>query len=362
MIKVLHLIHGFGGGGAERQLSYLAPALGSLDLEVHVGFVSTGLNSKRLQGAECEMHQLSASSNHDPRLALSVFKLIRRLRPTFVQTWLPQMDLLGGTAALALGIPHILSERSSELAYSANIKSKTRRMIGRRAAAIVSNSKQGIDYWQFVPDTVSKTIIPNGLPTAELEKFRRERDASACDTNCQQSMLFIGRFTDAKNVLTVVDAMIEVARRRENISGYLFGEGLRERQMVEMIARAGFEDRIQILGYSEDVWQQLVDASVLVSLSAYEGQPNAVLEAATIGCPMVLSRIPAHQEVLNGDGAIFVGANKNEAATAILNAISDRGSTLQRIHAARKSVAKMSIEESARRYQALYLKLFELAL
>ncbi len=360
MIKVLHLIHGFGGGGAERQLSYLAPALGRLDLEVHVAYVSQGINGQRFQGTECKLHKLSASGNYDPRLALSVLQLLRTLRPSFVQTWLPQMDLLGGCAALTLGIPHVLSERNSALAYSNNLKSKVRRAIGHRAAAIVSNSNQGIDYWRFLPSSISTAVIPNGLPTAELEVFRQQRDIRAEKPETEQSILFVGRFTEAKNVIAVVNAMIEVATLRENIRGYLFGEGPQQRRLEEMIERAGLEGRIEILGYSENVWQRLVDASVLISLSAFEGQPNVVLEAAAIGCPMVLSSIPAHQEILDGDGAIFVGDDTNEAAAAILSVIDDRGQTLQRVGTARTSVANLSIEECARRYRALYASLSEM--
>ena len=41
-------------------------------------------------------------------------------------------------------------------------------------------------------------------------------------------------------------------------------------------------------------------ADVFVSVSHFEGHPNTVFEAAVVGCPLVLSEIPEHHEVLEG--------------------------------------------------------------
>jgi hypothetical protein len=57
------------------------------------------------------LHRIPARGNHDPRLALRLIRLVRTLRPQLVQTWLPQMDVLGGLAARIAGTPWILCER-----------------------------------------------------------------------------------------------------------------------------------------------------------------------------------------------------------------------------------------------------------
>ncbi len=54
------------------------------------------------------------------------------------------------------------------------------------------------------------------------------------------------------------------------------------------------------------VWALMKKASVFVSLSAYEGCPNTVMEAMACGCPIIVSDIPEHREILDEQSALFV--------------------------------------------------------
>ena len=113
MMRILHLIPTLHGGGAERQLVYLAAGLRALGCDVHVGLQQGGTNLARLEAAQATVHQLNTRGNYDPRILPAIVRLIRRVRPDVVQTWLMQMDVAGGAAALLTGTPWIVSERSS---------------------------------------------------------------------------------------------------------------------------------------------------------------------------------------------------------------------------------------------------------
>ncbi|WP_146157090.1 glycosyltransferase family 4 protein [Photobacterium rosenbergii] len=55
------------------------------------------------------------------------------------------------------------------------------------------------------------------------------------------------------------------------------------------------------LGNVEDVDKYLSEGAYFISASASEGLPNAVMEAMALGLPVILSDIPPHQELLDGD-------------------------------------------------------------
>src|SRR5687767_10243130 len=147
-MKVLHCIPGMGGGGAERQLAYLAGPLGERGWDVHVALGRGGPNLSRLQSGGATVHWLAGSGNHDPRLAWQLARIFRRVRPDIVQVWFVQMEVLAGSLSEVFRVPWVMSERSSVLAYPPSLKNRVRVALAHTADAVVSNSSAGDAYWR----------------------------------------------------------------------------------------------------------------------------------------------------------------------------------------------------------------------
>jgi hypothetical protein len=113
-------------------------------------------------------------------------------------------------------------------------------------------------------------------------------------------------------VLTLVKAVASLKRRGIVVSLSIVGEGPLYSTIDTAIADAGLSDHVILCGYRTDVWSVMKRSSVFVSLSRYEGEPNAVLEAAALGCGLLLSDIPAHRALDAADGATFVNADSVE--------------------------------------------------
>jgi Glycosyl transferase 4-like domain len=110
------------GGGAERQLSYLASEQVRLGCDVHVAIIHGGPNLPRLVAAGATVHRLPAFGNHDPQILIRLIRTVRAIKPDAVQCWLLQTEVLGGLAALWTGPPWVLNERASEEAYPRTFK------------------------------------------------------------------------------------------------------------------------------------------------------------------------------------------------------------------------------------------------
>src|SRR5688572_15189165 len=147
-MRILHCIPSMAGGGAERQLGYLAKGLVTRGVETHVVFRGRGENFARLEASGAVLHEISCSGNHSPRFPLALHRLVRRLQPDLIQTWLTQMDIMGGAAALLNDVPWILSERNSARSYPSSWTNRLRASVGRRMAALVSTSQAACDYWR----------------------------------------------------------------------------------------------------------------------------------------------------------------------------------------------------------------------
>jgi glycosyltransferase involved in cell wall biosynthesis len=94
---------------------------------------------------------------------------------------------------------------------------------------------------------------------------------------------------------------------------------------------------------------------VLVSVSRFEGSPNVVLEAMAGGCPLIVSDIAPHRELLDGASALFTPADDVVMlASRIENAIADREGARRRAEAARLRVEPFGAGRIAARYLDIY--------
>ncbi len=198
-MRILHCVPAMGSGGAERQLAYLAGEQRRQGHEVDVALICGGPNLERLQRSGASLHFLAAVGNHDPRILVGLIRLIRSSRPDIVQTWLTQMDVLGGIAAMSCRVPWVLSERNSGLAYPNTLKNRLRKLVGGRANAVVCNSFSGVEYWHTRASHLIPTgVIPNPLPLDEIDSTHAASDEEIDIAPQQRLCLFVGRLVAQK--------------------------------------------------------------------------------------------------------------------------------------------------------------------
>ena len=350
-LRVLHLIPSLGGGGAERQVSLLTRELALRGCEVHLGFVGGGTHLAELESSAVTLHRIPARGNHDPRLALRLIRLVRTLRPQLVQTWLPQMDVLGGLAARIAGTPWILCEREQGGGLKPEQwKRRLRRVLGRGASVIVANSPAGAAYWRVAgQETI---LVPNAVPLAQIELAASiEMDFAGA-----QMLLFAGRLVPEKNVEHLVEALVPIVRTR-NAVALLVGDGPLAPRLRARVAAMGLSERIRFPGFRDDVWSYMKRADVLVAPSRYEGHPNSVLEAAACACPLVVSDIPAHRAFLDESCAAFAPLDDPQRlASAILQVLDDRSAALARAAEAQARVNRRTVEQLGADYLWIYRK------
>ena len=338
-----------GGGGAERALSQLAGPLASAGCDVHVALLRGGAHEERLACSGATIHRIDARGNHDPRMIWSIDRIVRRVQPQILQTWLTQMDVAGGVVARIRKLPWILSERSSGVAYQQGAKNRLRVAMAGGARLIQANSQGGADFWARKQPRIPRVIVPNPLPVAQIEAAL---PADVQRFGGRPLILYAGRLSRIKNILNLVAAMQEVP----DAVLVMLGEGDLEREARSLVVERNLGDRVVLEGFVSDVWSRMKSATLMASVSAYEGRPNVVLEAAASCTPMVLSDIPAHRDLLGScDGALFVAGNDPKSiAAGIRDLLRDRVSAERRAHNAYATVAPFTPDVVAAEQMRVY--------
>ena len=354
-MRILHCIPSLGGGGAERQLSYISAEMTKQGVDVHIVCNLRGPNADSIRESGVTIHELRGRGNHDPRLFSQLIGTIRKVKPDLIQTWLVQMDILGGLAAILTRTPFLMTERSVASAYDTGWKDDLRSWIGRRAAVIVANSEKGREYWSSRNELKRLEVVPNGVPLEQIKQSPALPSEQTGIGPATEVILFAGRYSPEKNVMMLLEALRQVLSARPHAVALLFGEGPLERELVEAVNRHGLGDRVKVKGYTPQLWSWMKRANVFVSVSLFEGSPNVVLEAAAQACPLVVSNVPGHRELLGEGSAFFVLPScAADIAQGIIRALDDPGLARRKASAAYEIASGCSVESVTHAYLDLY--------
>lgn len=349
---ILHCIPTLEGGGAERQLRALAPALLRRGFEVAIFSRFQPRTYALLCGQGLTLFPIKSRGHHSLGLTVEFFRAIRSFRPDVIQTWLTQMDILAGCLP-PMGQKWVLSERASAPAYSHSIKSAVRRLLARRADCIVANSPMGAQYWSGLP----AIVIPNGVDPAAVASAPQPRMEEFPFLANRKIILAAGRLTTQKQMQVLIEAMDAVRRDIPDAYLVILGEGPEQAALERVIGERDLAGHVHLAGFRSDALGWMKVAEIFCSSSLFEGQPNVVLEAAASRLPMVLSDIPEHRHTM-GDAACYAAPHDPaQFAAAIISLMRSRPDRISLCDKALQRVDRASFDQMAQAYAALYRKL-----
>lgn len=116
------------------------------------------------------------------------------------------------------------------------------------------------------------------------------------------SLVYAGRIDENKNLLSIIRA---VNTLNKNDAGFKYnlkvcGDGSCLSDAIKYVEEFGLSEQIKFFGFLSplDTHQKLLESDYLVSPSFSEGMSNVLLEAASIGLPIICSRVGAYKEIL----------------------------------------------------------------
>lgn len=142
------------------------------------------------------------------------------------------------------------------------------------------------------------TVVQNAMDVARIDRALEGRGVAPDEELF--TVICVGRLEPVKDPFTLLSAFAQVADERSSL--VLVGAGSLEGAVCEHAEDLGITDVVLLTGLipRDEVFEQCGRADVLVSASHGEGLPVAVMEAMAVGCPVILSDIPPHRELVHG--------------------------------------------------------------
>jgi glycosyltransferase involved in cell wall biosynthesis len=245
-----------------------------------------------------------------------------------------------------------VAKTSDQAAHDVDVMNLVDRVVVPALASARHLHALGVD-----PRRVS--VVPYGVGPAE--------DAAAPDDRVQEIrewrrrgrlvVCCVGTLGPRKNQRLLVDAlsMVDAPAR---VHAVFAGDGPR-RSLSALAAERGVANRVRFLGYRADARRVLGESDYLVLPSLSEGQPLAVLEAFCDGVPVLASRIPELEELIDdGRTGWLFDATDPRALASALSAACRLGGAARALAVRARAVyeSRFTIERMVTGYMAEYAR------
>lgn len=372
-IRVAFLITELSRGGAEKALLQLATTLDLARFEPVV-FSLSGLardleNSLvplfREAGVETVELGLTGLRNA-PTVFRRLTRELKRRQVDVLQSFMFHANIFGRFAGRAAGVPVVCSGiRVAE-------RDAPRRL------ALDRWTRSLVDAWVCVGEATayfSRTVgrlpekrvfsIPNGVRVADLETLERE-SANADFTwvpepfGRRKRIVCVGRLAPQKGFDRFLENAATWAPQIANDwEIWIVGDGPERDALRRIVETNGLANVVFFAGWRPNVPEILTSADLFALPSRWEGMPNALMEAMSVGKAAICSDVEGVAELLGDDAAPQMCAFDDGKSwrDKILTSTSDAALREELGRRNRNRVAKeFSVESATRKYEALWTR------
>jgi len=300
-LRILLLIPHLGGGGAEQVTALLTLGLSREKYELHLGLVTQADPGQVDLPPWVTLHALGA-----PRVrsgAFRLLKLVRRLKPDLILSGMAHLNFL--VLLLRPFFPaatRILvrqnSTVSSDLAF-AGLPVYTRllyRLLYRHADRIICQSNaMAVDMARQLGIAEEMiAVLPNPV---DLDGIRAAANGPEHWTGPGPHLLAVGRLSSEKGFDLLLQAFATVRQSFPLADLVIAGAGPEESALQTERHELGLDAAVRFAGHVRSPYAFFPGAALFVLSSRREGMPNALLEAAAGGLPLVA--LPASEGVVD---------------------------------------------------------------
>jgi glycosyltransferase involved in cell wall biosynthesis len=362
-IRILHLVHSLGMGGAEVLLIQYIKSLGMKDYAHFVYFFgSDGPVRKKIEalGIPVHMGKRMALIKQPIRFIAHLLSLLRDLmtfikssRIQLIQSHLSHANKLAVLVGKLAGVPAFPTihntmefvDRRSRWDFRVYINKAVDWFIFPMADQIVAVSQEVKDivHQRFRVKNSKIMVLKNGIvfDNSFYDPVDLEKEFIISENTLK--IIAVGRLTYQKAMEVLVRAAAELlSQGLHDFFVMIAGEGEERIGLENLIRDLKVENNIKLLGIRHDVIGLMKASDIFVMPSRYEGLSIAMIEAMACGLSIVASDAPGLKTyIIQGkNGLLFPVEDHKAMAKCILQLAEDRNMRDRLSLAARESFEK----------------------
>jgi len=322
--KVFFILSSFSAGGAERVFWLLCQAFNKTKFDVTVILLNNQNNSFNLNLPDVRV--ISLNTVKSSKSFFPLLELVRREKPFAIYSTGGEINFLVSLISNFINVPFLIArgtnipeERYKYYSIKSKILSKIAVATFGNFNYIISQSEEMLKSWtaKGIISSTKLVLIPNPvLKTAEEMISKGLTD--------MKKLIIVARLSSVKGHDRLLDILADLPGSYElTIAG---GDGGERKNIERKINVLGLSSRVNMVGEVDNPCKMISQHSILVVSSYTEGFPNVVLEALSVGIPVVTFKVGgvANMIIEDFNGYIVEQGDNENFKKCIVNACNKR--------------------------------------
>ena len=313
MKKIIFYIDSMGRGGAQRVMNNLITEFSKENDVVLINDVFLEQSNEYDICDSIKRINLGVSNGGifgNLKRVSGLRRIIRKEKAEIVISFLGPCNIRMLLATIGLRIEKYVSVRNDPyFEYGGGIKKFLAGQLFKLSSGCVFQTKEA---QQYFPETVRKKSKIIWNPVAE--KFYKE---IWCPQ--REEIAVVGRLQKQKKPLLALNVFMIVHNEYPDIKLVYYGDGELRTEIEAMVKKYELNEVVSIKGNVENIEDYLSTARLFLMTSSFEGMPNALMEAMTVGIPSVATDCPCGgpRAVTNGfEDFVLVPCNNDAVSIA----------------------------------------------
>ena len=210
-------------------------------------------------------------------------------------------------------------------------------------------------------DQEKLVTIYSGIDIHKFDDVRRDKQFRS-QNNISENDIIVGTvaaFVGHKDYPNLLQAAKLVIEKKSNIRFVALGDGKLEDEMKELADKLNISEKFHFLGFRQNIGSILKNFTIFVMPSKLEGLGTSILDAQSVGLPVIGTNTGGIPEAVKNDlnGFLVPPENSQELAKAIIKLSEDENLRQKFAKEAKEYVKKFDISTTVKKNIELYEEL-----
>lgn len=363
--KILFVVPALEGGGAEKILIDLLNGIPRHVFETGlIVFNKSGSCSENIP-TNTSLFNLNKKDRFDfLRLVFKFARIVQQEKPDLIVTFLTYANYLClvAKALFRLRPAIIVAEHSIVsrvvLSRAPFIKSLLVRLFYPRASRVITVSdgcSEELVRYFGVPEK-KLSVIYNGIDIGLVRTLGEEKIDHPWFADQVPILISVGRLSKGKNHALLLHAL-SLLRSRMAVRLIIVGEG-EELERLKLLARnLSLQDDVWFAGFQRNPYKYLSRSKVFVSTSNYESFSIVILEAMSLGIPVVATDCPfGPREIISNryNGILTRPNDSHQLSFKIDEVLNDQQLYAQLVAEGMRRASEFTLQQTNEKYLQLF--------